>query len=182
MVSKATSKIIQLMKEQHVKRPLWNSYIFGVRVELNALPKKLQKGERLFCVIPCKFKGRRGIIAVTSLRVMVLNMGYFGIFSNNSREDVYFTQSAGGSPSGGFISSYSISVYGNGNDLEITNIWGTDAQLLDTWYNRARRTYERNVTDNIDHSDSRERLMKLKQMLRSGEIDTETYEKLLLEI
>lgn len=178
----ATARIIALMKEQGVSKPFWNSYVFGVRVELNELPRKLQKGERLFTVIPCKYKGRRGIVAVTSLRVIVLNTGYFGIFSNNSREDVYYTQSAGGNPSGGYISSYSISVYGNGNDIEITHIWGHDAELLDKWYNRARRTYESNVADNMDHESHKEKLGKLKAMLRAGQIDTDTYERLLLEI
>ena len=80
----ATARIIALMKEQGVSKPFWNSYVFGVRVELNELPRKLQKGERLFTVIPCKYKGRRGIVAVTSLRVIVLNAGYFGIFSNKA--------------------------------------------------------------------------------------------------
>lgn len=182
MASKATERIISMMKKQGVSKPFWNSYIFGVRVELNELPKKLQRGERLFTVIPCNYKSRRGIIAVTSLRVIVLNSGYFGIFSNNSREDVYYTQSAGGNPTGGFISSYSISVYGNGNDIEVNGLWGRDAQILDEWYNKARRTYESNVADNFEHEDHRSRLNKLKNMLRRGEIDTDTYEKLLLEI
>lgn len=179
---KATQAIIALMKKQGVSKPLWNSYIFGVRVELDHLPSKLQKGERLFSVIPCKYKGRRGIVAVTSLRIMVLNMGYFGMLSNNSREDVYYTQSAGGNPVGGFISSYSISVYGNGNDVEITDLWGKDAQLLDAWYNRARRTYESSVNENHHQEDHKTRLNKLKEMLRSGQIDAAMYEKLLLEI
>lgn len=182
MANSATDKIIKLMKDQGVSKPFWNSYLFGVKVELNTLPKKLQKGERLFAVIPCKYNGRRGIVAITSLRIIVLNSGYFGIFSNNSREDVYYTQSAGGNPSGGFISKYSISVYGNGNDIEITNLWGRDAEILDTWYNRARRTYESNVHDNFDHEERAERLSKLKSMLRSGEIDADTYEQLLLEL
>ena len=65
MASKATERIISMMKKQGVSKPFWNSYIFGVRVELNELPKKLQRGERLFTVIPCNYKGRRGYLTMS---------------------------------------------------------------------------------------------------------------------
>lgn len=184
--SKATEKIIYLMKKQGISKPFWKSYLFGVRVELNELPKKLQKNENLFSVIPCTFRGRRGIIAITTLRVIVLNCGYFGIFSNNFREDVYYTQSAGGSTSGGFISSYSISVYGNGNDIEVTNLWGRDAQVLDKWYNHARKAYESHVNENNEKANNERKFKEIKdkliQKLNSSEITKDEYKELIEEL
>lgn len=184
-MKKSTKKLIALGKSQGVSKPFWSTFLFGIKVELDNLPAKLAKGERVYTFLPCKYKRQRSIIVVTSERVLVFNQGYLGILSNNSRVDVYYDQMSGGNPSGRFISSYSIHVPGSGNDIVVTGLWGRDAQILDTFLNKARQNYNKPKLEStgtkIDDS-KKERIEKLKSFYRNKSINLDEYTDLLIEL
>ena len=56
--------LVQLAKKQGISRPLWNSTLFGVKLELKALPKYLSQGERIYCLVPCKYKGKKALARI----------------------------------------------------------------------------------------------------------------------
>ena len=146
-MNEKTQKLVSFMKNQGVSYPLWNSYLFGVKFELGVLPSKLERGESIRALIPCKYKGHRSLAVVTSMRMLVLNQGMFGRFSNNQADSIYFKQSSGSASSGSLISKYSISTTGEGNDMDITNLWFKDLDRLDLAYNNARQSYEEHANE-----------------------------------
>lgn len=155
-MNEKTQKLVSFMKNQGVSYPLWNSYLFGVKFELGVLPSKLEGGERIRALIPCKYKGHRSLAVVTSMRMLVLNQGMFGRFSNNQADSIYFKQSSGSASSGSLISKYSISTTGEGNDMDITNLWFKDLDRLDLAYNNARQSYEEHAGINSHYHEPKQ--------------------------
>lgn len=180
----STKKLIELGRSQGISKPFWSTFLFGVRVELDHLPEKLTKGERVYTFLPCKYKKQRSIIVITSKRVIVYNQGYIGILSNNSRVDVYYDQMSGGNPSGRFFSNYSIHVPGASNDVLITGLWGKDAELLDKYLNKARQEHNIPISkqESLNPDLKKEKIEKLKEYFKNNEIDINEYTDLLIEI
>lgn len=160
-------KLISFMKKQGVSYPLWNSWLFGIKFELKVLPSKLRPNERVLALIPCRYQGNRALAVITSIRVIVLNQGMFGRFSNNQVDSVYYKQSSGGTSSGSLISRYSISVPGEGNDMDITNLWFKDLDRFDSAYNKARQLYEKHSYD-INNKQNREKVEPSREITDFG--------------
>lgn len=188
--------LVQLAKKQGISRPLWNSTLFGVKLELKALPKYLSQGERIYCLVPCKYKGKKALAVVTDIRVMCLNRGLLGDLGNTQREDIYYNQAVGGNPHGSLISSYTISVPGTGNDFEIDGLWLNDAKVFDFSFNKARQDYEKRkletkeTTSTETNSEKKnsyaeevlEKLRVIREMKRKDEINTEEFVELVEEV
>jgi len=188
--------LVQLAKKQGISRPLWNSTLFGVKLELKALPKYLSQGERIYCLVPCKYKGKKALAVVTDIRVMCLNRGLLGDLGNTQREDIYYNQAAGGNPHGSLISSYTISVPGTGNDFEIDGLWLNDAKVFDFSFNKARQDYEKRKLETKETTSTEtntekkssyaeevlEKLRVIREMKQKKEINTEEFVELVEEV
>ena len=188
--------LVQLAKKQGISRPLWNSTLFGVKLELRALPKYLSQGERIYCLVPCKYKGKKALTVVTDIRVMCLNRGLLGDLGNTQREDIYYNQVAGGNPHGSLISSYTISVPGTGNDFEIDGLWLNDAKVFDFSFNKARQDYEKRKLETKETTSTEtntekepfyaeevlEKLRVIREMKQKEEINTEEFVELVEEV
>lgn len=185
--------LVQIAKKQGISRPFWNSILFGVKLELKALPKYLSKGERIYSLVPCKYKGRKALAVVTDLRVLVLNRGLLGDFGNTQREDVYYNNVAGGNPHGSLISSYSISVPGSGNDFEIDGLWLNDAKTFDQTFSQARRDFLSGVRKEKetpktepkpedDHSETIDQIRTILELRQNGDITLEEFQELVEDV
>ena len=185
--------LVRIAKKQGISRPFWNTTLFGVKLELKALPKYLSQGERIYSLVPCKYKGRKALAVVTDLRVLVLNRGLLGDFGNTQREDVYYNNVAGGNPHGSLISSYSISVPGTGNDFEIDGLWLRDAKIFDQTFSQARRDFlsvtkkEKNnpkpeLKSEDDHSETIDQIRTILHLRQNDEITLEEFQELIEDV
>ena len=186
--------LVRIAKKQGISRPFWNTILFGVKLELLALSKYLSQGERIYSLVPCKYRGRKALAVVTDLRVLVLNRGLLGDFGNTQREDIYYNNVAGGNPHGSLISSYTISVPGNGNNYEIDGLWLRDAKVFDETFNQARRdflsitkTENKNIITekNIEEDDNSETIDQIRTILhlrQNDEITLEEFQELIEDV
>lgn len=185
--------LVRIAKKQGISRPFWNTTLFGVKLELKALPKYLSQGERIYSLVPCKYKGRKALAVVTDLRVLVLNRGLLGDFGNTQREDVYYNNVAGGNPHGSLISSYSISVPGTGNDFEIDGLWLRDAKIFDQTFSQARRDFlsvtkkektnpKPELKSEYDHSETIDQIRTILHLRQNDEITLEEFQELIEDV
>ena len=185
--------LVRIAKKQGISRPFWNTTLFGVKLELKALPRYLSQGERIYSLVPCKYKGKKALAVVTDLRVLVLNRGLLGDFGNTQREDVYYNNVAGGNPHGSLISSYSISVPGTGNDFEIDGLWLGDAKTFDQTFSQARRDFlsvtkkEKNnpkpeLKSEDDHSETIDQIRTILHLRQNDEITLEEFQELIEDV
>lgn len=191
--------LLKLGEKQRIQKPLWKTTLWGIKLELKALPKYLTKGEKIYCLTPCRYRGKKALAVVTDVRVLVLNRGLLGDFGLTQREDVYFHQIAGGNPEGGIFSSYKLSIPGNGNDFKIENLWMRDAKTFDISFNKARQDYERRknglvnennkkILDSKSNKDSEElkefksKIKALTELLNNESITKEEFIELINEI
>ena len=185
--------LVRIAKKQGISRPFWNTTLFGVKLELKALPRYLSQGERIYSLVPCKYKGRKALAVVTVLRVLVLNRGLLGDFGNTQREDVYYNNVAGGNPHGSLISSYSISVPGTGNDFEIDGLWLRDAKIFDQTFSQARRDFlsvtkkektnpKSELKSEDDHSETIDQIRTILHLRQNDEITLEEFQELIEDV
>lgn len=186
--------LVSIANRQGIARPFWNSTWFGVKLELKALPKYLSKGERIYSLVPCRYRRKKALAVVTDLRVLVLNRGLLGDFGNTQREDIYYNSVAGGNPHGGLISSYTISVPGAGNDFNIEGLWFRDAKVFDETFNQARRDFLKRDSDSRglnsssitggdpESSEKLDQIRTILQLKKDGDISSEEMEELIGEI
>lgn len=185
--------LVRIAKKQGISRPFWNTTLFGVKLELKALPRYLSQGERIYSLVPCKYKGRKALAVVTDLRVLVLNRGLLGDFGNTQREDVYYNNVAGGNPHGSLISSYSISVPGTGNDFEIDGLWLGDAKIFDQTFSQARRDFlsvtkkektnpKPELKSEDDHSETIDQIRTILHLRQNDEITLEEFQELIEDV
>lgn len=185
--------LVRIAKKQGISRPFWNTTLFGVKLELKALPRYLSQGERIYSLVPCKYKGRKALAVVTDLRVLVLNRGLLGDFGNTQREDVYYNNVAGGNPHGSLISSYSISVPGTGNDFEIDGLWLGDAKTFDQTFSQARRDFlsvtkkektnpKSELKSEDDHSETIDQIRTILHLRQNDEITLEEFQELIEDV
>lgn len=183
------SKMLAFAKSQHIRRPFWNSYLFGIRLELNELPNIIQSNEKILAIAPCVYNGHRSMIAVTSARVIVMNRGIFGRFSNNSRTQIYYNEISGSDTSGGYFSSYIVQVPGDGNDISVHRLWGSDSDRIDHAFSTARERYSgHRQANNLTHqsagpvADVSTQLSRLDTMLKNKQITNQEYDTLRQQI
>ena len=193
--------LLKLGEKQRIQKPFWRSTLFGVKLELKALPKYLTQGEKVYCLTPCRYRGRKALAVITDIRVLVLNRGLLGDFGLTQREEVYFHQIAGGNPEGGIFSSYTLSIPGSGNDFKIDDLWMRDARTFYQAFNKARRDYETkksapetkkesyHSTDTVkevgkseNESELKKKITALTELLKNDSINKEEYIELIEDV
>ncbi|MBF1306217.1 MAG: hypothetical protein HXM94_00245 [Parvimonas micra] len=192
--------LLKLGEKQRIQKPFWRTTLFGVKLELRALPKYLTQGEKVYCITPCRYRGRKALAVVTDIRVLVLNRGLLGDFGLTQREEVYFHQIAGGNPEGGIFSSYTLSIPGSGNDFKIDDLWMRDARTFDKAFNKARRDYEtkkstpetkkethktdkiKEVEQSNNESELKKKIIALTELLKNDSINKDEYIELVEDV
>lgn len=185
-----TAKLWQFARRLHISYPLWSSLFFGIKLELNHLAEKLEPHEKLITLAPCKWRHRHSLVAITEQRVLVINCGILGIFSNEQDNSAYYGQISGSSSWGRLIHSYKFPTPGTGNTIIINGLWEGDYQRINKAFSHARSRYrmgedeERSIipTDTAPVEDNVTRITKkLNQIRRSfenGDLSEATYNKM----
>lgn len=192
--TKIYNALIQMMKNEKLNRPFWNSYLFGVKPELKALASEdiiNYQQEKIKCLCPCKYQGKKSLLVITSLQIVVINRGLFGIFSDASYDSLFFTKILGQPKHNGrLFKTITFQTAGDANDLVITNIWGNhDARLILKKASEAlnniesgqqSQTTQKSQFASVDQLEYN--LQKLNQLKEAGTISESEYAELRREL
>lgn len=176
-----TAIIWEFARKQHISYPLWSTLFFGIKLELNHLAEKLEPHERLMALSPCKWHHRRSLVAITSQRVLVINCGLFGTFSNEQDNSAYYPQISGAGTWGRLMfHSYKFPTPGTNNTIIINSLWEGDYQRINRAYIHARSQSEQEEQADPDDVVTRvtKRLNQIRKSYDAGELSDEAYEKL----
>lgn len=172
-----TARIWQFAKQSHISYPLWSNLFFGIKLELNRLANKLEPHERLIALSPCKWRKRHSLVAITDQRVLVINCGLLGIFSNEQDNSAYYQQISGASAWGRFFHSYKFPTPGTGNTIIITGLWNGDYERINRAYIHTRSKNARMPNNTSDDTISKitRQLKELKQSYNDGDLSSDAY-------
>jgi len=184
-----TAKIWQFAKQSHISYPLWSSLFFGIKLELNHLADKLEPHEKVMALAPCKWQHRHSLVVITKQRVLVINCGILGIFSNEQDNSAYYGQISGSSSWGRLIHNYKFPTPGTNNTIIITGLWEGDYQRINKAFSRARSEYKDNDTSEYSISTQEpetednvtkitKHLNQIRQSFENGDLSEETYNKM----
>lgn len=175
-----TARIWQFAKQSHISYPLWSNLFFGIKLELNHLASKLEPHERLIALAPCKWHNRHSLVAITNQRVLVINCGLLGIFSNEQDNSAYYQQISGASAWGRFFHSYKFPTPGAGNTIVITGLWNGDYERINRAYIHTRSKSEQTINNEANDMVGKitKQLKELKQSYDDGDLTDASYQEM----
>ncbi|MDR3242114.1 MAG: hypothetical protein LBT37_08075 [Lactobacillaceae bacterium] len=174
------NSIMELARQIKFAYPLWNTTIWGQRLELKKVadPTVLDNEETILDMAPIRYNGDKALLVITDAAVHVLNYGLFGKVGANN-ETVYWSRIIGSNPTHHLIRGELELHTGSANedDYHFTRIWHGDLDRITQTIHHQLQVVNQKSTQSENSAGPSlslaDQLAEINQALQAGTISEE---------